>query len=284
MSIKPCTELTVKIIIWTVFWTLLLSLSAPLFAGTFNGTGEQNQVSRSISFIKNTSPDKITRKAQLDAARTTLNTTGNFRSRIESTSLAISATSVDYSHYGEISIYETLTELISDLNGDGFYHRFSITVDADTIFAVSYIYARLYLSYEGGPWQHYATSDNYHIYGNSDTDTFVIETELADGFAPGYYDVRIELYDADNDSWLLSYGPYDDPSLNALPLEDSYSDETQLVILPPVETEIVVAAHTGSMSAWLIFIPVMVAVGRKASGPSNKVFSNNTVTDKIKNL
>ena len=183
--------------------------------------------------------------------------------RVESTLRAARAISSDYVSNADIIIYDASTELISDFNDDGFYHRFSVTIDADTVYDTSYVYARLYLSFEGGPWNHYATSANYHIYGDSELDTFVIETELADGFPPGYYDVRIELYDADFDNWLLSYGPYDDASLSALPLEDSYFDDQSPVAIYPVETQVVVASRGGSISWWLLLLPAVIGVARR---------------------
>ncbi len=260
MPFKLTTEIIAKIILWTVLWTLLLVLSAPLMAAT----NESSRTSKSISFIKNTELDKTTKDTQLrqvDADIMPMLNTQGFR--LESTVKALHVVSSDYNNHGEISIYDATTLLISDFNENGFYHRFSISIDADTIYNTAYIYARLYLSFEGGPWNHYATSDNYHIHLDSEADTFVIETELADGFPPGYYDIRIELYDADINHWLLSYGSYDDASLNALPLEDSYYDDQHEPVLLPVETNIVVAGHGGSMSWWLFFLPVVIAVLRQ---------------------
>lgn len=260
MPIKITTELVIKIILWVVFWGLLASLSAPLMAAT----NEDSRISRSISFTKSTELDKAAKDAQLkqvDADFMEALKKEGFR--VESALRAARAISSDYVSNADIIIYDASTELISDFNDDGFYHRFSVTIDADTVYDTSYVYARLYLSFEGGPWNHYATSDNYHIYGDSELDTFVIETELADGFPPGYYDVRIELYDADFDNWLLSYGPYDDASLSALPLEDSYFDDQFPVAIYPVETQVVVASRGGSISWWLLLIPAVIGVARR---------------------
>ena len=138
--------------------------------------------------------------------------------------------------------------MISDLDDDGYYHRFSVAIDADTVYSTSWVYAQLYLSYEGGPWNHYATSSDFHIHGDSAADVFVIETELAEGFPAGYYDIRIELYDANSGEWLQSYGPYDDASLSALPLEDSVYDD---YYISGVTTEVIVAGH-GGVSIWLL--------------------------------
>lgn len=260
MTFKFTAELLIKIILWLMFWALLLSQSAPLMAAIDEGS----RASRSISFTKSTELDLAAKDEQLKQVDTdimkALNTDGF---RMESTVTALHV--VDSSHviYEDIIIYDASTELISDLNDDGFYHRFSVTIDADTIYDTAYIYARLYLSFEGGPWNHYATSNNYHIHGDSELDTFVIETELADGFPPGYYDVRIELFDAEHDDWLLSYGPYDDASLSALPLEDSYFDDQYPMVTYPVETQVIVAGHGGSMSCWLLLLVAVISAVRR---------------------
>ncbi len=246
--------------------TLLLALLIPGFLSVpviAAETGD-TRTSKSISFSKSTEIDKASKDAQLKQADADIMSPLLKQGyRAESTVMALHITTTEYSSHGDITLYDASTELISDFNDDGFYHRFSVTMDVDTIYDTSYVYARLYLSYEGGPWNHYATSDAYHIYGDSELDSFVIETELADGFPPGYYDVRIEVYDADHDEWLLSYGPYDDASLSALPLEDSYYDDQYHTAMYPVETEVVVAAHGGSMSWWLLVIPVLIAVARQ---------------------
>ena len=165
----------------------------------------------------------------------------------------------------EIMLYDASTELISDYNLDGFYHRFAVTIDADTIYHSSYIYAKLYLSYEGGPWTLYTISDDFHIHEDSEHDTYTVETELEDGFFPGYYDIRIELYDADDGTWILSYGPYDDDSLAALPLEDSYYDDHYSEPVVPLETEvtIIAAGHGhGAMGSWLLLTPLLLMLRR----------------------
>lgn len=243
-----------------VFLLLLAGLSASAMAAT----NSASRSSKSISFVQSTQPDKLEKDARFkQATAETLAPLSKQGFRQESTTTALKIVTISSTSNMDISIYDAFTELVSDFNDNGFYHRFSVIVDADTIYDTAYVYARLYLSFEGGPWNYYASSDNYHIYGDSDLDSFVIETELADGFPPGYYDVRIELYDADSDSWLFSYGPYDDVSLSALPLEDSYYDDQYPVAIYPVESQIVVASHGGAASAWLLLLPVIISVLRK---------------------
>ena len=264
MSFKLSTQLLGKIILWTILWGFLATLSMPLMAETNNN----KRSSKSISFVKSDTPDKTARDQQLKQSDIDIMEPLDKQGfRVESTIKALHNTSNTSVNYGEITLYDAATALISDFDQDGFYHRFSVTIDADTVYDTSYIYAKLYLSYEGGPWNLYATSNNHHIQSDSELDSFVIETELADGFPPGYYDIRIELYNADYNEWLLSYGPYDDTSLSALPLEDSYYDDSATAF--PVQTNIVVAGHAGSMSVLALVLPAMIILIRLFSTNKN---------------
>lgn len=255
----------------TIAAFISLGLLAGLSGNVMAAADSSSRSARSISFVQSESPDKSEKDARLkqvdEEILAPLNKQG-FRQ--ESTATALKIITISSTVNTGVSLYDASTELLGDFNDNGFYHRFSVSIDADTFYETAYVYARLYLSFEGGPWNYYASSDNYHIYGDSDQDSFVIETELADGFPPGYYDVRIELYDADFDSWLLSYGPYDDASLSALPLEDSYYDDQYPVALYPVESQIVVATRGGSASAWLLFLPIIISVARRWRGVYEK--------------
>jgi hypothetical protein len=198
---------------------------------------------RSISYISNLETNEASRKAELDqAAVESLEPLSLEGFRLESLPAAAVVESTVYYYDGDISIYDVSSSLISDFDYDGFYHRFSVAIDADTVYSESWVYAKLYLSYEGGPWNYYANSADFHIHGDSELDVFVIETELAEGFPAGYYDIRIELYDAEYGDYLLSYGPYDDDSLSALPLEDSVYDDASASVA--YSTEVIVAGHS----------------------------------------
>jgi hypothetical protein len=122
------------------------------------------------------------------------------------------------------SIYDAKSELSRDGDGDGFNHHLRVTFDADVDEGDAYLYARLYLSYEGGPWNHYFTTDVFRISGDSTEDDYEVATRLLEGYPAGYYDLLIELYDADYDSFLTDYGPDQDIALRALPLEDRLRD------------------------------------------------------------
>lgn len=217
---------------------------------------------RSISYSTNTVTDKSKKDFLLKQSEIKLITPmlkQGYRTESGKTTDPIKNSASNYA--SDFSIYNVSTELISDFDYDNFYHRFSITIDADTVYESAAVYAKLYLSYEGGPWNYYASSDTYHIYAESGLDAFIIETELADGFSAGYYDVRIELYDADYNQWILSYGPYDDSSISSLPLEDSFKDSHFIDATYPVETEVIIAG-SGSMNFWLLAVATLLLITR----------------------
>jgi hypothetical protein len=261
MSHKLTVQLTIKILLWFALCVLLFVLSAPLRAES----ATEIRASKSISYTSEPANDKARRDEQLKQTDTDLMPALQVQGfRAESTVMALQVENASYYPAEDIYIYDATTHLISDFNENGFYHRFSVMIDADTIYEVAHVYVRLYLSYEGGPWNHYATSNTYHISGESELDYFTVETELANGYIPGYYDIRIELYNADHDSWLFSYGPYDDASLRTLPLEDSFYDDLyQTAAYYPVETEVIVTGHGhGSMSWWLFILPALISLLR----------------------
>lgn len=252
---------TTKLALWSAIWVSLTLISTPLLAEEAVST----RTSKTISFSDKSALDKVARDEQFKQAESDVNDalikTGL---RPESFAMAVRVDSTSSASSSDIFIYDASSELISDFNYDGFYHRFSVSVDADTVYETAYVYAKTYLSYEGGPWNHYATSDNYHIYGDSELDRFVIETELGEGFPTGYYDVRIELYDADHNIWIDTYGPYDDVDLLELPLEDSYYDEGYGTVGYQTEAEIIVSGHgQGAMSWWLLSIPSLLVAARR---------------------
>ena len=102
-------------------------------------------------------------------------------------------------HSRSYRIYDAGSELSWDDDEDGFYHRLRVSFDADVDQGDAHVYAKLFLSFEGGPWNHYFTTDVFHILGDAGYDDYVVVTRLLDDYPSGYYDVLIELYDADWD-------------------------------------------------------------------------------------
>ena len=143
--------------------------------------------------------------------------------------------------------YAVDVELFNDHDRDGYFHGIDLWFDADTYFAFAEVYAVVYLSRDGGPWNEYAITDNFTLVGSSSEDDYVIVTELVSGYPPGSYDILIELFDAWDDSFVAWYGPEDTSELAFLPLEDAASDVADT-------PDVIVVNRDGGGSTGMIFI------------------------------
>lgn len=140
-----------------------------------------------------------------------------------------------HSYYHEFSFYDVQTYLLDDINYDGFYHAFSLNIDADVYGAAATedvpVYAVIYTSRNGGDWQLLHTTDVFYLQGNSSFDSYEVTTSLDSGFPTDYYDVLIDLYEVGYDDVVATISSDDLNSLYALPLQsydrdvDSYSEE-----------------------------------------------------------
>ena len=115
--------------------------------------------------------------------------------------------------------------LFGDDDHDGHFYGIDLLLDADTIFEEADVYAVLYLSLEGGPWNEYHVTDTFRIFGATSDDEYVVVTELETGYPRGSYDLLIELYDTFDGSFVASFGPVDTSELSFLPLEDFRRDD-----------------------------------------------------------
>ena len=156
--------------------------------------------------------------------------------------------------------YTADIELFSDLDRDGFYTGIDLLFDADTTYAVADVYAVIYLSFEYGPWNEYAATDDFTLFGASAVDEYIVETELVSGYPTGSYDILIELYDAYDHRFLASFGPEDTSELALLPLEDSARDTPQ-----GGTTQVIVSSGGGGSVGWLLLF-LLLAV-RMTSRP-----------------
>jgi len=120
--------------------------------------------------------------------------------------------------------YEADVLLFSDDDNDGFYYGIDLLFDVDTAYTSADVYAAVYLSLDGGPWNEYAVTEDFTINGTSGSDEYVLVTELMSGYPTGSYDLLIELFDSYDGSYLASFGPEDTSELGYLPLEDFSRD------------------------------------------------------------
>lgn len=147
--------------------------------------------------------------------------------------------------------------LFNDHDSDGYYHGIDLLFDADTYYAFAEVYAVVYLSLDGGPWNEYAATDNFTILGATSDDEYVLVTELLSGYPSGSYDVLIELFDAFDDSFLAYFGPDDSSELAFLPLEDADRD---VAVVPEV---IVVNRGGGGSLGWFLILALGLTTLRR---------------------
>jgi hypothetical protein len=163
---------------------------------------------------------------------------------------------------GDFWFYSADVLLFNDHDVDGHFHGVDLLFDADTYYQAAEVYAVVYLSLEGGPWNEYSATDNFTLYGSSADDEFQIVTELVSGYPTGSYDLLIELFDGYNDDFLASYGPIDTSELAFLPLEDANRD---VPYIPP-PTTVVVHEHGGSLG-WLSLLALLSVLCGRALRP-----------------
>ncbi|MDJ0700390.1 MAG: choice-of-anchor H family protein [Woeseiaceae bacterium] len=149
--------------------------------------------------------------------------------------------------------YTADVELFADQDRDGYYYGIDLLFDADTIYAFADVYAVVYLSRDGGPWEEYAVTEDFTLLGASGEDEYVIVTELVSGYPTGSYDILIELFDALDDTFVADIGPADTTELSLLPLEDIEYDTPR-----NSDTTVVVNHGGGGAFDWPTFLVFLV--------------------------
>lgn len=151
-------------------------------------------------------------------------------------------------------IYSADVELFTDRDLDGYFTGIDLLFDADTYYDAADVYAVMYLSYEYGPWNEYAETDTFTIFGAAAGDEYVVETDLVEGYPTGNYDILIELYDAYDNALVASLGPEETSELAILPLEDIGRDA------PAGTTRIVVNSGSGGGAlGWILILGLLGA-------------------------
>ena len=152
------------------------------------------------------------------------------------------------------AIYDGYSQLIEDIDYDGFYRTFSVTFDADIVSQhkglSASVYAELYIRRNNGPWTHYYTTDSFNIYDDNTDDSFEVYSTLEAGFPSDEYDILIDLYEVGVEGVVATFSSDDSNSLYALPLEDSTYDVEEVVVV--VESH----GHGGSSSE--IFLSLLL--------------------------
>ncbi len=158
-------------------------------------------------------------------------------------------------------IYDADVRLVADMDGDGYHHGINVYIDVDVNYDVADVYAKLYLSREGEPWSQYFATDLFHIDGDDVADAYEIETELLEGYDPGYYAVLVEIYSLDH-AYMVTSEVLDYHYLGKdLTIEDRYWDEPQAI----THGEIYVSGAGGMEALLLFFLLVQVVIAARGA-------------------
>ncbi|MFK8032067.1 MAG: choice-of-anchor H family protein [Gammaproteobacteria bacterium] len=160
------------------------------------------------------------------------------------------------SFFSDFEIYDAQVALYFDDDLDGFFYGIDVNFDADTEYSTADVYARLYLSLEGGPWELYYTTEVFTIFGDSGSDDYTVETELYSGYPPAFYDVLIELYDYDTGDFVAEFGPEDSLEMRDAPLEDQQKDIGIITVGP----EPIISRSSGGGGSTSVFSLAFIAL------------------------
>ncbi|OUR86952.1 hypothetical protein A9Q81_27205 [Gammaproteobacteria bacterium 42_54_T18] len=134
-------------------------------------------------------------------------------------------------------------EYLLDNDGDGFFHRFRVTFDADTLLVSDRIYAKLYLDNQDEERLYYVT-ENFTIIGEALSDSYEVTTSLTEGYDSDIYNLRVAIYDAYTHELLDSVNAYDDDDLYGRYLEQVDLDSFQSTIFTIQELTIALSSDT----------------------------------------
>ncbi|MCG9754028.1 choice-of-anchor H family protein [Shewanella insulae] len=191
-------------------------------------------------------------REQVIAERQALTLSAEQGSEIGTKTLKSSAQRLEAGIYHEFAIYEASSRLFEDVDYDGFYRTFSVTFDADVhsyyLGEHADVYADLYLSRNGGPWELYHTTDVFTIVDDASDDDFEVLTTLHTGYPTDHYDVLIDLYEVGYSDIVATISSDDLDDLYGLPLESADRDQ---YVVEEVVTEVEVSG--GSLSVGWLF-------------------------------
>jgi hypothetical protein len=150
-------------------------------------------------------------------------------------------------------IFDAWVEFYSDDDRDGYFNYFSVEFDADTRYSSAEVYARLYLG-KDEIFKEYHTTTNFDIFSDSSDDSFVVESELLNGFSPAEYEVLIELYDAFSNELVAVYDGNNDADLYLLSLESKEYETPQIIVI---------REHGGSVNLWGFLLLSLLLITRQ---------------------
>lgn len=127
----------------------------------------------------------------------------------------------------QVWISDIGTLLFDDSDGDGYHSGFSITIDVDSEYGDTEVYANIYLQSTLNPLELLHKTSRFSIYGTTIGDEYRIDTELRNNFATQEYDVMVDIHDAWSDQLLDTANARGFSNLSSLPLESGEQNQSQ---------------------------------------------------------
>jgi hypothetical protein len=158
-------------------------------------------------------------------------------------------------------IDEVTTTLVIDDDADGHYSKFRIDFDPDADFDGTFVYAEVWVRPQGGEWIQEHVSDDFLVDASGDADVYSLTADWISGYPTAFYDVQIDLRDADTGALVASAGS-ERPELSRIPLEDQARD-TRVDPQPPVGGGGVVTSRErggGAIGGWFVLALLMLLV------------------------
>lgn len=132
---------------------------------------------------------------------------------------ALNFSGASYDSAQSVSVYDVWFDMQEDSDGDGYYHRFDVNFDIDTVYNSQTIYVIAEIT--GSTSQTLFQTEPYTLNGNSGNDSYQVNVLLTEGYPAAQYELTLRIYDAANNELLLQYGAQDNNALYNLYLEDS---------------------------------------------------------------
>jgi hypothetical protein len=157
-------------------------------------------------------------------------------------------------------IGEVATTLLIDDDDDDHFSKFRIDFDPDADFDGTFVYAEVWVRAQGGEWIQEHVSDDFLVDAGGDEDTYSITADWVSGYPTAFYDVQIDLRDADTGALVASAGS-ERPELSRLPLEDQGRDSRVDPPAPPTGGGGGVSSREsggGALAGWFLMSLLML--------------------------
>lgn len=166
----------------------------------------------------------------------------------------------------QVWIADIGTLLFDDADGDGYHSGFSVTIDVDSEFGDTEVYAKIYLEPANEATILLHETGNFTVYGSILGDEYRVDSELRSNYAANNYSVAIDIHDAWSDELLDSATARGFENLSQLPLESSnnnlslFGDTDQEYV---GEADVVVTEYAGLFHPILLLLLAGAAVLRR---------------------